>query len=64
MAKKVTVQIVGGSSKTVEANTVGELKRIMGVSGHTATVNGDTASDSTELSDYSFVHLAAPVKGG
>lgn len=64
MASKVTVQVVGGSSKTVTASTVGELKRLMNVPNHTATLNGDSASNDTQLSDYSFVHLAPAVKGG
>ncbi len=64
MAKKVTVQVVGGSSKTVDASTVGELKRLMNVPNHTALVNGEAASNDTQLGDYNFVHLAPAVKGG
>jgi len=63
MAKKVTAQVVGGASKTVEANTVGDLKRMLNVPNHTATVNGETASNDTVLSDFNFVHLAPAVKG-
>jgi hypothetical protein len=64
MATKVTVQIVGGSSKTIDANTVGEAKRILGATNHTAIVNGESANDSTPLQDYNFVYLAPAVKGG
>lgn len=64
MAKKVTVQVVGGQSKTFDANTVGELKRLMGTPNHTATLNGDAATNDTVLGDYNFVHLAPAVKGG
>jgi hypothetical protein len=64
MAKKVTVQVVGGSSRTVDADTVGELKQLMNVPNHTATVNGETQSNSFVLGDYNFVHLAPAVKGG
>jgi hypothetical protein len=64
MAKKVTVQVVGGQSKTFDVETVGELKQLMNVPNHTATVNGESASNSTILGDYNFVHLAPAVKGG
>lgn len=64
MANKVTAQVVGGQSKTVSADTVGELKQLLNVPNHTATVNGESAGDSTKLSDFNFVHLAPAVKGG
>jgi hypothetical protein len=65
MAKKITVQVVGGERKTVDGyKTVGELKEAFNVPRHTATLNGDSVSDATQLSDYSFVHLAPAVKGG
>ncbi len=65
MANKVTVQVVGGQSKTLDGvNTIADVKRALNLPNHTATLNGDSASPETQLSDYNFVHLAPAVKGG
>jgi hypothetical protein len=61
---KVQVQVLGGDIKQIEAATVAEAKQQMGVPSHTATVNGEPATDSTELEDYQFVSLSPAVKGG
>lgn len=65
MAKNVIAQVLGGDKKVIDsANTVGDIKTQMGVTGYTATVNGDQESDSYELSDGDFVSLSQAVKGG
>lgn len=65
MAKKVTVSIIGGQTKTYDTfNTIGELKSELGVNSHTAMLNGDPTNDSTKLSDFSYVTLAPAVKSG
>lgn len=61
---RVRAQVAGGSQKEGEATTVGELKKKLGVPGHTAVVNGETAEDGYELRDNDFVALAQPVKAG
>lgn len=60
---KVHAQVVGGSVKDVEADTVGEVKEQMKASTYTATVNGEPAADDDQLEDYQFVSLAPSVKG-
>lgn len=60
---KVHAQVVGGQIKEIEANSVAEIKAILNASTYTATVNGDPADDSHELSDFEFVSLAPAVKG-
>lgn len=64
MANKITVQVAGGASKTVNANTVGELKQMLNVPNHTALVNGEPAKDNFVLGDYNYVNLSPAVKGG
>ncbi len=65
MANKVTVQVVGGQSKTLDnVSSIADVKRALNLPNHTATLNGDTASSDTQLENYSFVHLAPAVKGG
>lgn len=44
-------------------NTVGDAKRKVGALNHTASVNGEPASDDEELEDYAYVSLAPAVKG-
>ena len=60
---KVHAQVTGGTIKEIEANTVGDVKRVMDAANYTATVNGEPADNSYELSDFEFVALAPSVKG-
>lgn len=61
---KVHAQIVGGSIKEIEADTLGEVKKQLGAERYSATVNGEPeGSDSYELSDFEFITLAPAVKG-
>ena len=65
MAKNITAQALGGQPKVIEANTVSDAFTALGLSGnYTASINGDSASMSDTLSDYSFVTFAQAVKGG
>lgn len=65
MAKNVSVQAIGGSSKVIEVNTVGDAKQELGLTGnYTASVNGVPAKDDQVLAEYSFVTFAPAVKGG
>jgi len=64
MANKVTGQVFGGDPKVFDdVGTVGELKKKMNVPSHTASVNGENASDTQALADFDFVTLAPAVKG-
>ena len=65
MAKKVTVQVIGGSTKSFDNfNTVGDIKKSLNLGNYTAQLNGEAANDNTPLQDYAFVALSAAVKGG
>lgn len=65
MAKKVTVSVLGGATKTYETlESIAAAKTELGLPNHTATVNGDVAYDDDELADFSYVALAPAVKGG
>ena len=66
MAKKVTVQVLGGGgSKTYDSfTTIADVKRGLNLTSHTAQLNGEPASDSAQLSDFAFVSLTPAVKGG
>lgn len=65
MAKKVTVQVLGGGTKTYDNfNTIGDVKKALNLSSHTAQLNGDPANDGTGLTDFAFVSLTPAVKGG
>jgi len=65
MADKVTVQVMGGVSKTLNGvSTIAQLKSELNLPKHVATLKGESADDNTKLSDYSFVTLAPAVKGG
>jgi hypothetical protein len=62
---KVTAQVLGGDPKVLDdCGTVGQVKSRLGVATHTATVNGEPAEDSYQLSDFEFVSLSPAVKGG
>lgn len=56
--------VLGGSPRRVEAGTVGEAKDELGLTNHTATVNGEPVDDGYELLDEEFVSFAPAVKGG
>lgn len=60
---KVQAQVVGGDIKQHDAETVGELKAKLSLTNYQATVNGEPADDSQELSDFEFVAFAPKVKG-
>jgi len=63
----VMSKVLGGSAKANELSdeaTVGDLKEILGLSKHTASVNGDSVDDDYELSDGDYVNFAEAVKGG
>lgn len=65
MAKNVIAQVLGGEKKVLDnVETVGDVKQQLGVTGYTATVNGDTQSDGYDLEDGDFVSLSQAVKGG
>lgn len=67
MAKSVTIKKLGGDSQVLyEAFTVGQALQQAGLAdqGYTASVNGQPAELSAELSDYDFIALSKPVKGG
>jgi hypothetical protein len=65
MANNVVAQVLGGEKKVFDnVETVLDVKQKLGVTGYTATVNGDTESDSYELQDGDFVSLSQAVKGG
>lgn len=65
MAKNITAQVLGGSPKVIEAETVQDAFNALGLNGnYTATINGDAAEMSDGLDDYSFVSFAQAVKGG
>ena len=65
MAKKVTVSVLGGATKTYDVlDSIEEAKEELGLPNHTATVNGEAADDDTYLEDFSYVALAPAVKGG
>ena len=65
MASNIKAQVSGGSIQNLDdVETVGDVKKRLEVTGYTATVNGEPADNSYELSDYEFVMLAPAVKGG
>jgi hypothetical protein len=65
MAQNITAQALGGQAKTIEAGTVLDAFKALGLSGnYTASVNGEPASMSQELNEYEFVTFAQAVKGG
>lgn len=61
---KVIVRVVGQNPREVEAGTVGELKRNLGLNNYTASINREPASDGDGLEDDDLVLLAPSVKGG
>lgn len=64
MANKVTVEVTGQDAKQLNnVKTVGDVMTQLGVENYAATVNGEPADKSYELSDYEYVALAPQVKG-
>lgn len=64
MANKVTVEVTGKDPQTINGvSTVGEVMTKLGVENYAATVNGEPADKSYELSDFEYVTLAPQVKG-
>lgn len=61
---KVTVKTLGGTPMEKTAETVGELKRLLGFTNYTATVNKEAQDDSYRLEDDDYVVLTQNVKGG
>lgn len=65
MAKKVTVSVIGGQTKTYDNfATIGDVKTSLGLGEYTAMQDGNPTDDASLLSDFSYVTLAAPVKSG
>lgn len=65
MARNVVAQVLGGEKKVFDdVRTVKDVTDKLGVTGYTATVNGDQQSASHELDDGDFVSLSQAVKGG
>lgn len=61
---KVQAQVTGGAIIQKEANTVGELRVLMGLeSTYGASVNGEPEGSDYELSDYQMVTFAQQTKG-
>ncbi len=65
MAKNVVAQVSGGSKKVLDdVENVGDVKEELDADGYTALLNGEPASDETQLRDADFVVLAKAAKGG
>ena len=60
----VVVKVTGQNPKDCSAETVGELKRTLGLTTYSASVNGEPASDEDYLENDWLVTLAPSVKGG
>lgn len=65
MPNNVIAQILGGDKKVLDnVNTVKDVKEKLGVSGYTASINGDPAQDTDTVTEGDFVSLSQAVKGG
>ena len=61
----VIVATVGGTPRRVEAGTVAEARRAVGLAeNYTALVNGESAGADTQLSNEDYVSFSQAVKGG
>ena len=60
---KVATKVIGGQLKEMQADTVGELAALLGVTKHQASVNGEPQNNDYELSDDEYVTFAEKVKG-
>lgn len=61
---QITVKVLGGELKELNASTIGEVKTKLNLTNVTATVNGCPEDDDYQLEDFEFVALAPAVKGG
>lgn len=62
---KVKVQVAGGAQQEKEAQTVGDLRDMVGADdGAQASVNGEPADDDYQLRNNDFVTFSKPVKAG
>lgn len=65
MANNVTVHVTGSDSQILQdVQTVGDVKRELGLETYTAVADGAPAKDETRLNDFSQVVLSASSKGG
>jgi sulfur carrier protein ThiS len=65
MANNVVVQVLGGSKKVLDnVHSVADVKSQVGAQAYAASINGDPATDGSQLSDGDFVSLSQAVKGG
>jgi sulfur carrier protein ThiS len=66
MAKNIIAEALGGQPKLIEAATVQDAFNALNLpkGNYTASINGDEASMSDELSDRDHVTFAQAVKGG
>ncbi len=65
MARNIIAQVLGGEKKVLDGvTTVKDVTDQLGVTGYTATVNGDQQAPHFVLEDGDFVSLAQAVKGG
>ena len=61
----VKVKTLGNSEiKEYSVDTVGELKKELGLDSYSANVNGSSQNDDYSLSDAELVTFAPSVKGG
>jgi hypothetical protein len=62
---QVQAKVAGGSIRELNADTVEELRDMMGLDNeYQATVNGEPQDSSYELEDYEFVSFSKKVKAG
>ena len=59
-----TVKVNGGAVRTINANTIGDAKAQMGLSGWAAVVNNNPAFDTDKVQEGSTIYLATQSKGG
>ena len=65
MAKNITVQALGGQSKTYEnVDSIQDLIEDYDLDNPSIKVNGKTADANDTLEDYAFVSFGEKVKGG
>lgn len=61
----IIVKILGkDGAQDKSAETVGELKSLLGLSNHSASVNGSAQENDFSLSDGQLVTFSTAVKGG
>lgn len=65
-ASNVIAQVLGGDKQVLDSvNNVGDVRREMDLTAdYAATVNGESANDSTPLRSNDFVSFTRKVKGG